>query len=236
VTAGGLTDVCKDVIVSTNVKGSRSPDRAPTVTVRGEAVLRAEPDEAMLWITLTALENDPGQALADVSRRSEALVALLDELGVAKEDRSTTGVTVHEAFDYTKSGRRSLGHRAAASVSARFTNPKPIGRLITRATTELQAQIEGPRWQIAARNPIRLEAAREAAADGQRKAQAFAEGVGAKLGPIINLVEPAAVVTGPTYGEAMVAASAPPGDEMSIEAGEHEVAAAVNVTFALELA
>ena len=108
-------------------------------------MLRAEPDEAMLWITLTALESDAGDALTDVSRRSEAFVALLDELGVAKEDRSTTGVTVYEEFDHTRSGRRSLGHRAAASVSARFTNSEPIGRLIARATTELQARIDGPR-------------------------------------------------------------------------------------------
>src|SRR5690242_9138879 len=117
----------------------------PTVTVRGEAVLRAEPDEAMLWITLTVLEADPGHALADVSRRSDALVALLDELGVARTDRSTTGVTVYEEFDRTPSGRRSLGHRAAASVSVRLSDPEPIGQLITKATTELQARFDGPR-------------------------------------------------------------------------------------------
>ena len=223
--------------MSTDVTGPCSPDRTPTVTVQGEAILRTEPDEAMLWITLTALENDPGQALADVSRRNEALVALLDELEVAKQDRSTIGVTVHEEFDYTKSGgRRSLGHRAAAGVSARFTSPEPIGRLITRATAELQARIDGPKWQIATSNPIHLEAAREAAADGRRKAQAFAEGVGAKLGPIINLAESGTEVPlRRAYGAGVMAASAAPGDEMSVEAGEHEVAAAINVTFALEL-
>jgi uncharacterized protein YggE len=52
----------------------------------------------MLWISLTALESDPGTALTDVSRRSDTLVALLDDLGIAKKDRSTTGVTVNEEF------------------------------------------------------------------------------------------------------------------------------------------
>jgi len=214
--------------------GSR--DTTATVTVRGEAVLRAEPDEALLWVTLTALEDDPGQALADVSRRSDALVAMLDELGVENKDRSTTGVTVYEEFDHTPSGRRSLGHRAAASVSARFTAPEPIGRLIAKATTELQARIDGPRWQIAARNPIRLEAAREAAADGQRKAQAFAEGVGAKLGRLIKLIEPGTESAGPMIRRAGLRPMAVPtgGEPMPIEPGEHEVSAAVDVTFTLE--
>jgi uncharacterized protein YggE len=190
----------------------------------------------MLWIMLTALEDDPGQALEDVSRRSEALVALLDELEVAKRDRSTTGVTVHEEFDHTRSGRRFLGHRAAATVSARFTNPEPIGRLIARATTELQARIEGPRWRIAARNPIHLEAAREAAADGQRKAQAFADGVGVRLGHVIKLAELGTEAAEPWARRAAFAASAgPPDDSMPIEPGEQEVSAAINLTFALEL-
>jgi uncharacterized protein YggE len=210
-------------------------DATATVTVRGEAVLRAEPDEAMVWVTLTALDADPGQALADVSRRAAALGALLDELGVEKHDRSTTGVTVQEEFDHTHSGRRSLGHRAAASVSARFTDPEPIGRLMTRATVELQARIAGPRWQIAARNPIRLEAAREAAADGQRKAQAFAEGVGAKLGRLIRLAEPGTDSAGPMMRRARFqAVQLAGGEAMPIEPGEHEVSAAVDVTFTLE--
>jgi uncharacterized protein YggE len=189
----------------------------------------------MLWITLSALDYDPGGALADVSRRSDALVALLDELGVAKRDRSTTGVSVHEAFDHTKSGRRSLGHRAVARVSARFTDPEPIGRIIASATTDLQAEIEGPSWQIAARNPIHLEAAREAAADGQRRAQAFADGVGAKLGRIISLAEPATEHEGPYPRGIAMASAAAPGETMPIERGERTVSAAINVTFALEL-
>ena len=96
--------------MSTHVSDPESREFTPTVTVRGEAVLRAEPDEAMLWITLTALEDDPGQALADVSRRSEQLATILDDLRVASTDRSTTGVTVSEEFDHTP--------RAAADRSA----------------------------------------------------------------------------------------------------------------------
>jgi uncharacterized protein YggE len=208
----------------------------PTITVRGEAVLRVEPDEAMLWMTLTALENDPGQALADVSLRGEQLAAMLDDLGVTTKDRSTTGVTVYEEFDHTAAGRRSLGHRAAASTSVRLTDPALIGQLITKATTQLQARVDGPRWQIAADNPARLDAAHEAAADGQRKAQAFAAGVGAKLARLVRLEEPDTDHASPRMRRAGIQlASAAAGGPMPIEPGEHEVTAAIDVTFTLEL-
>ena len=205
---------------------------SPTVTVRGDAIIRAEPDEAMLWITLSALKDAPGPALSDVSARSNTLVVLLDELGVAKADRSTTGITVYEDFDHTQTGRRSLGHRAISRASVRLTNPDLIGRLIAQATEDLGARIDGPRWQIAADNPVRLEAARRAAADGQRKAEAYAEGVSAKLGRLIQLTEPDAHMGGIRTAGGLRPMAAEP---MPVEPGEHEVAASIQATFALEL-
>ena len=202
----------------------------PTVTVRGDAIIRAEPDEAVLWVTLRALEHSPGPALSDVSARSSALVALLDELGVAKPDRSTTGVTVYEDFEHTPNGRRSLGHRAVARVSVRLTDTEVIGRLIAQATETLAAEIDGPRWQIAPENPVRLEAAKEAAAAGRRKAEAYAEGVGAKLGRLLELIEPDLVNVMAARAAGRVLGAEP----MPVEPGEHEVAASVRATFALE--
>ena len=204
----------------------------PTVTVRGDAIIRAQPDEALLWITLSALEDAPGPALADVSARSNALVALLDELGVDKPDRSTTGITVYEEFDHTQRGRRSLGHRAISRVSVRLTDQDLIGRLIAQSTEDLAARIDGPRWQIAPDNPIRLQAAREAAADGQRKAQAYAEGVGAKLGRLIRLTEPDDIHLAARARTR--AGPMPAAEPMPIEPGEHEITASIHAIFALE--
>lgn len=202
----------------------------PVVSVVGEAVLRAEPDEAMVIVTLSALEGTPGPALEDVARRSGSLIALLDELSVSPSDRSTTGVTLQEEFDHTHEGRRSLGHRASSSVAVRLTDVELIGRLVTRVTTELNARVGGPRWQIAPQNPIRLEAARAAAADGRRKAQAYAEGVGAQLGDLVGLAELEAAHTLRRSGGWFAASAA---HDMPVETGEQEVTATIVVTFAL---
>lgn len=205
---------------------------APTVTVRGDGLVRAEPDEAVLWITLTALEDRPGAALADVSARTTALVALLDEVGVGASDRSTTGVAVGEEFDHRQDGRASLGHRAVSGVSVRLTDPESIGRLIARATEDLDAQIGGPRWLVSLDNPVRLEAARLAAADARRKAEAYAEGVGAKVGRLLRLSEPFEQMR---HAVALQSVSGGTRREpIPVEPGEHEIAASVHATFALE--
>ncbi|HTU86548.1 MAG TPA: SIMPL domain-containing protein [Solirubrobacteraceae bacterium] len=206
-----------------------------TVKVRGEGLIRTEPDEALLWIALTALESAPGAALQDVSTRAAGLVAMLDDLGVAKADRATTGVTVHEEFEHGSEGRRSLGHRAITRVSVRLTDHELIGRLIERSVQELGARIDGPRWQIAPDNPARLEAARAAAADAQRKARAYAEGLGAGLGPPLDVVEADEHSAGHASGAWRAAArSLSIGEPVAVEPGEQEVAASVYVTFALD--
>ena len=143
----------------------------PMVSVVGTAVVRAEPDEAMLVVTLSALKDGPGAALEDVARRSEMLVALLDGFGIGSSDRSTTGVSVHEDFDHTPEGRRSLGHRAASAIAVRLTDLELIGRLVTRATTELDARIDGPggKSRRRTRSGLRRRARPPQTADAKRR-------------------------------------------------------------------
>jgi hypothetical protein len=205
------------------------------VTVRGDAFLCVEPDEALLWITLSALEDTPGDALADVSARSRDLIAMLDETGVAKADRSTTGITVAEEWDHTQQGRLSRGHRAVSRVSVRLNDPERIGQLIAEATEKLSAQVDGPRWIISPDNPARLEAARAAAAAARRKAEAFAEGSGAKLGRLLELSEPGQHVHQIRMAARAGAVGFAAGDAMPVEPGESEVAASIVASFLLEL-
>ena len=203
-------------------------DGEATIRVLGQGTVRAEPDEALLWITLTEAADTPGEALAVVATRSNSLSTVLDELGVDPADRTTASVTVSEEFDHTSEGRRSLGHRAATQVVLRLADPVLVGRLVSRAAGELDAHIDGPRWQIAPENPVRLEAAREAARDAERKARAYAEGLGVALGRPLRLAEPEPGQVG------WVAAAARRVDSVSVEPGEHEVFASIEVTFALE--
>jgi uncharacterized protein YggE len=206
----------------------------PTVTVLGEAVVRSEPDEAVLWLTLTVVKKAPGAALSDVAERGAALVTMLDGLGVAKADRSTTGITVEEEHEHTATGHRVVGHRATSQTSVRFADPDQVGRLASKATDELSARINGLRWLISPDNPVRLEAARQAAANAEQKARAYAEGIGAGLGPLMRLSEPGVASE---HMPIRLAAARAVGHSSAvpIEAGEQAVTASIEATFALVL-
>lgn len=119
----------------------------------------------------------------------------------------------------------------ATQVALRLTDPELIGRLVSRAAGELDARIDGPRWQIAPDDPVRLEAAREAAREAERKARAYAEGIGAKLGRPLRMSEPE-----DWHGARAMAAAGGGSEHVAIDPGEHEVFASIEVTFALKRA
>jgi uncharacterized protein len=221
--------------VSTRPADGGSTDGTATVCAVGAAVVRVAPDQADLSIVLSALAPVSGEALADVTRRSEELGVILDELSVTRSDRSIGVVSVAEEFEHSQAGRRSVGYRASGRALVRSGDAELIGRLITGATERIQAQIDGPRWQVSASNPARLQAAREASGDARRKAEAFAEGLGARLGRVLRVLESA---DAPQAIRRLATRSsrAPAGREpgVPIEAGEHDVVSTVEVTFALE--
>jgi uncharacterized protein len=214
-------------IASADREGART---RPTVTVRGQATVRTEPDAAILWITLSAFEDSPGEALGAVAQRADALGTLLDELGVPEADRSTAGVSVAREFDPPR-GNHGVGHRATVRIAVHLADPELIGSAISRASEDLQASIDGPDWFVTPANPARLEAAKEAAADARRKAQAYAAGVGVTLDGLMRLVEPDTADRPRGIRVSDTAGSR----DMPIDVEEHEVRAAIDATFALNV-
>ena len=51
-----------------------------TVTVRGEAVVPGEPDEAHVYLEIKAVEKSPQKAMANASDRSAALQVIFEDL------------------------------------------------------------------------------------------------------------------------------------------------------------
>lgn len=209
-----------------------------TVRVRGEAVVPAQPDEVQLAVNVTALEDSLEQAMGEVARRSEELEAILDELEVPRSRRVTSGISVGVEREYERDRWRHKGYRASNRVVLRLEDATGLGRLINEATSRAEARIDGPWWGIALDNPARAEACRRAAAQARRKAEAYAGALGARLGEILRVSEPG-LGGRLSSGEFPVAPAAAPvpaaqAPEVTVEPGELDITASVDVTFRLE--
>lgn len=205
-----------------------------TVTVQGNAVVPAQPDEVELQLELSHLARSHGDALSDIARRSVTLEGIFEQLNIARADWTTSGVSVSEQHDWENGKQIFRGYRASNRLTVRLDDSERIGALMNAATTEAKAQVYGPTWRIAHTNPAHAAACREAALDARRKGEAYVEALGARLGRIASITEPGIRVEprppALLMARAMKAeASAAP--EVSVQAGELDVSAAVIVTF-----
>jgi len=206
-----------------------------TVTARGDAVAPGRPDEGIWTLEVTAVKDTPDAALADVGTRSQALEKLLDELGI-KEKRSTTGVTVREELEWAEDKQVHRGFRASNVLTVRLADATVAGSLIQEAIARAAAVVSGPVWWIAPDNPARIEACRAAAAEAKRKAQAYAEALGLRLGTVAEIKEPPMGMgpmprmRAPAFAMTAAANMTP----IDVDPGELDVHAQVEVSFFLE--
>ena len=209
-----------------------------TVTVRGHAVVPGTPDQARLALELKSLESTPQAALAHVAERSEELERILDELEIAQKSRSTSGISVHEEREYE--GRRYVhrGYTASNQISIKLDDEALVGKLMREATNRSQARVSGPWWQVALDNPARAEACRQAAADARRKAEAYVNALGARLGAVASVAEPGLGRFEPNYDRSDMMASsdrmADSDQPVEVHAGDLDISAMVEVVFWIE--
>ncbi len=213
----------------------------PTVNVRASATVEAVPDEAHVHFDLSAAERSAEGALDAVRERMAELDALLDEIGVDADDRTST-VRVGEQGERDGSKWLSKGYRAFASLSVVVRNAEAVGRLVNEAVERAAPEIRGPYWRVSQEHPARLDACGKAADQAKKKAEAYATALGARLGDIVRVAEPGARTMEPASHDAPVMAAAPaPGGAagpetkpvLDLRPGTQDVRAAVEVIFRL---
>ena len=100
--------------------------------------------------------------------------------------------------------------------------------------TAAKAQITGPSWAVSLTNPARIEACRQAAQNARRRAQAYAEALGAQLGSVVFMHEPDVQLHGGEIEQMKMLGRDTSTSDVAVHPGQLDCAASVDVTFRLE--
>jgi uncharacterized protein YggE len=189
----------------------------------------------MLVIHFAAVRPEPGAALGMVTESSTKFAALLDRLDIDHEKRHTQSATVAPKAEWDDGRYVNVGFQALHTTVLTLDDPAPLGRVI-REAVELGANINGPHWHISSDNPARAVACRIAAADAKRRAEAYAQGVGVRLGLVESINETDTSRRGRNWGRDLVldATPGPSHAELEIELPELNVSARVEIAFRIE--
>ena len=205
------------------------------VVVRGDSILRVEPNVAFITLAIESRNTNPREAQQSNAKTSDAVLAKLRGAKLGEKAVRTLAYSLQEEFDYEKGERRSRGYVARNQIEVRVDDIARVGEIIDLATGSGATSVGGLAFDVKERRELERDALREAVADGRKRAQAAAAGAGTKIGRLLTIEQQGASAPTPPRpmfrGAVAMSAKAPP---PPIEGGEIEISASVRITAELE--
>ncbi|WP_413316279.1 SIMPL domain-containing protein [Agrococcus sp. 1P02AA] len=211
------------------------------ITVRGTAIERASAELATVTVRARASAASPEAAMRTVADAHERLVA--DARGhvqagaAASWHADRAWISHHEEWVGEGEPRRSV-FTAAAAVTVRFTDFEALGAWIGAVGMHEAHEVGGIEWSLTdatERERSRLARTR-AIADAVERAADYASAAGLAT-PVVDAIQEPGTISPPlpmakgAPRMAMLSAEADAAPTVSLEAGEIEVGATVEVRF-----
>jgi uncharacterized protein YggE len=210
-------------------------DTPRTISVTGSGVAYGAPDVATVQIGVQTRGSDPGQAVSDNNARMEALIAAIQDLGIAEQDLQTSNFSVYVQQDYDPQTGRPLENinyvvDNTLTVTVRDTNR--LGDVLTGAVDAGANTIYGVSFSVADVAALEAQARDKAVADARARAEQLAQAAGVTLDSILSLSEN--ISGGQPIPYAGDMAQSAVGGAVPVQTGQVQVNLQVNITFTIK--
>jgi len=217
------------VFVPPNELLAQQTSSPPGVVVIGEGVVSVTPDYAQIESGVTTRAKTAKDAVDANSKLMAAVTSVLRESGIAESDVQTSRFAVQPVYAPAepRAEPKLVGYSVANRVRVNLRQIDKVGEVLDRLVNAGVTDVGGIEFLVSDPSKV-LDRAREAAvADARRKAEAYAQAAGLRLGPIIWIREEGASAA-PIPMRAQGATAAGP---VPIATGEDALRARVMVGF-----
>jgi uncharacterized protein YggE len=164
------------------------PDSQPVISVRGEAQLEAEPEIAVVSVTVQARDRDRRTVLDRLVARNKQVLDLAAGYGDAVEKTESGPAS---AYPELKKGDSERVSRYSGQASVRLTvrDFTVLGELVSRLAALELASVAGPWWSLRPDSPVYRQVRIAAAQDATVRGREYAEAFGGRLGELIEAAD-----------------------------------------------
>lgn len=178
------------VLSSTSIAGSQAAgvdEAGPAgVTVTGAGRVTALPDQATVQLGVQVRHEDLATARADVTRRSNAVLAHLASLGIDERHINATHINTQPQYRWDKQRETQVvtGYSVQRSIDLALMDLSLLASVIEGSTDAGANQVSSPRLSHSNEAGLRRDALRLATKDAMANARAIAESLGSVLGRV----------------------------------------------------
>jgi uncharacterized protein YggE len=160
---------------------------APVISVRGEAVVEAEPEIARLSVHVQSQEPDRRAALDRLTERNRRCLDLVTSYGEAVERLETGGLSITPLLKYKRREGDVRAYRGTVWIKITVSDFTVLGELVTRLGDLERTYVSGPDWELRRDSEVYRRAARQAAHEAVARARGYAEALGSRLTGLVEL-------------------------------------------------
>ena len=204
------------------------------VSVTGDSIVHAQPDTAILTVSVVTQGRNALEAQQDNANRSDAVVKALKSAAGAGAEVKTSGYNLQPIRVYKEGQPPTItGYEARNSVTVTMSDLTRVGTVIDATAQAGSNDIAGISFTLRKDRPARDQALTEATREALSKAQVIATALGGRLVRIVEVQEEGVQPPRPIYQEfqmkTMSAASTP------IEVGTLDITSRVQLVAEIEV-
>ena len=227
------------------------------LSLTAEGQTRRTPDLALFSAGVVTQGRAAAEALAENSRRMDAVIAALKRAGIATRDIQTSTISLQPRYSNPEleaqlrarelrqpyvppvqpEAPRIVGYEARNNVQVRVRRLAEMGRIIDTLIQAGANQVDGPSFTLDEPRAALDEARAEAVATARQRAELYARSTGMRVARILSIAEGGGyypvqdiVVTGSRVG---FAGAPPPPPPAPVAPGELTLGVNVSVQFEL---
>ena len=204
------------------------------VTVSGDSTVNAQPDTAILTLSVVTQARGALQAQQENAKQSESVVRALKAAAGSGGEVKTSGYSLQPQRVYKENQPPTItGYEARNSVTVTLSDLSKVGTVIDAASQVGANEVAGIAFTLRQDRQVRDEALRQATREAFGKAQVIANALGGRVIRIVEVQEEGTPRPLPRY-ETMARATADVGST-PIEVGTLEVTSRVQLIAEIEV-
>jgi uncharacterized protein YggE len=179
--------LCGASILFFNAACSQKPARLTRVAVIGESNVKAQPDTAVIILSVVTQNQKALNAQQENARKSEAVMKAVKETAGANPEIKTSDYSLQPQNDYRDDRLpKIIGYEASNTVTVTMSELNNVGAVIDAASIAGANSVEKVAFILRENNPARGQTLNDATRQAMTKAQAIAQALG---GRVVRVVE-----------------------------------------------
>lgn len=167
----------------------RVPNQRDTITIEGEGKVTSKPTLAQITVGLYSEGGDVPVVQAENTRKVNAMIAALKDVGIAEADLQSSGYNISPKYEYKDGSQRVIGYAVSQNLEVKVRDLGKVGTVLSRMGQVGANQVSGVNFTIDDPTSVKQEARRKALEDARLKAGELAKALDVEIVRVVTFSE-----------------------------------------------